>query len=61
MDDADGAESESGFRETRRMRARRVAARNGEMMAPSSVTATEDRTGTPGLDDVQPQETKMVS
>ena len=39
----------------------RVAVRNGEMMAPLSVTATEDRTGTPGLDDAQPQETEMVS
>ena len=43
------------------MRAMRVAVRNGEMMAPLSVTATEDRTGTPELDGAQPQETKMVS
>ena len=59
--DADGVESEGGLRETRRMRAMRVAVRNGEVMAPLSVTATEDRTGTPELDGAQPQETKMVS
>ena len=59
--DPDGMESEGGPRETRGMRAKRVAARNGEMMAPLSMTATEDRTGTPKWDDVQPQETKIVS
>ena len=58
--DTDGLESEGGFRETRGMRARRVT-RNGETMAPLSVAATEDRTGTPGRDDIQPQETKIVS
>ena len=58
--DADGLELEDGVRETRRMRARR-AARNGEMVAPVSVTIGEDRTSTLGRDDVQIQEIEMVS
>jgi hypothetical protein len=58
--DADGLESDCGTRETRRMRARRIA-RNGEVVAQLSATAIEDRTGTPGWDGIQPQETKSVS
>ncbi|KAF9647725.1 hypothetical protein BDM02DRAFT_3187719 [Thelephora ganbajun] len=51
--DGDGLDVEDGFRETRSMRARRVAQ--------SSVTVTEDWTGTLEVDDVDlsPREIKM--
>jgi len=59
VDDVDGLGSEGGHRETRRMRARRLA-QNGELTSQLSLTVTEDRTGTLELDDVQPRETKTV-
>ena len=59
MDRFDGLESEGVLRETRRMRATRVA-QNGEM-SQLSVTAAEDRAGSLEPGDFRPQETKVVS
>ena len=59
VDDLDGVESEGGLRETRRMRARRIA-QNGEMVQ-SSVTVGEDRAGTLEFDDSRSQGMGMVS
>ena len=59
VDDVDGLGSEGGLRETRRMRARRVA-QNVDLTSQLSLTVTEDRTGTLELDDVRPRETTIV-
>ena len=48
-----------GLRETRRMRARRVA-QDGEPISQLSLTATEDLADTPKLDDVRPRKSKKV-
>ena len=57
--DAGGLDTEGGLRETRRMRARRVA-QDGEPILHLSLTATEDLADTLKLDDVRPRESKKV-
>jgi len=59
VDDVDGLGSEGGLRETRRMRARRLA-QNGDLTSQPLLTVTEGRTGTLELDDVRPRETTIV-
>jgi len=57
--DADRLGSEGGPRETRRMRAMRIA-QGGESMSQPSLAVTEGLTGRLGLGDVRPQGSKTV-
>jgi len=57
--DVDRLGLDGGVRETRRMRARRIA-QDGESMSQPSLTVTEGLTGGLELDDIRPQGSKTV-